>query len=77
MNTAVRAASCKDNGGQFRGANTSSGSDENDEVISLELASLTEGVGGCGGSTRDGEAKVTAGLSISRSRKGDKEFCLA
>ena len=33
------------------------GSGENDEVISIELASVTEGVRGGEGNTRDGRAK--------------------
>ena len=48
------------------------GSGENDEVISMELASVTEGVRGGEGNTSDGKAKGDSELSISRlKRRGE------
>ena len=54
------------------------GSGENDEVISIELAGVTEGVRGSEGNTRDGRAKSDSKtVNQQIEKKVRKNFCLA
>ena len=54
------------------------GSGENDEVISVEMAGVTEGVRGSEGNTRDDRAKSDSKTVNQHDwKEREKEFCLA